>query len=110
MVSVGALLDAVGDWADFLGAEPDATALDSLRLHERTGRPLGSEAFVAGLEAALGRQLRPKKPGRKPAAQGKTMEGPKPRGGSGRTKARFGTKDRGTVGHSRAMRMVSPDS
>ena len=31
----------------------------------RTGRPLGSEESVAGLEGKLGRRLRPRRPGRK---------------------------------------------
>ncbi len=35
-----------------------------------TGRPLGSEAFVAALERDLGRPLTRRKPGPKPAARG----------------------------------------
>jgi putative transposase len=34
-----------------------------LRRHERTGRPLGSESFVDGLERALSRRLHKQKPG-----------------------------------------------
>lgn len=50
----------------------DASAAEEalFEQHERTGRPLGDEAFVARLEAATGRELAPKKPGRKPT----TME------------------------------------
>ena len=66
IAKVRPLLDAVGDWRAFLGDEPEAAMLESLRRHERTGRPLGSAAFVAGLEARLGRELRPRRPGRKP--------------------------------------------
>lgn len=66
VVTVRPLLDAVGDWRAFLGEEPEAALLERLRRHERTGRPLGSAAFVAGLQATLGRRLRPKKPGPKP--------------------------------------------
>lgn len=35
--------------------------LRPLRRHERTERPLGDEAFLAGLEEALGRTLWPRK-------------------------------------------------
>jgi len=49
----------------FFGQEAlSAEALDVLRRHERTGRPLGSEAFVSCLEQQLGRVLQPQKPGR----------------------------------------------
>ena len=41
----------------------------ALRRHTRTGRPLGSAAFLETLEAALGRSLRPHKPGRKPKSE-----------------------------------------
>jgi putative transposase len=34
--------------------------------HERTGRPLGDADFIAGLERATGRELAPKRAGRKP--------------------------------------------
>ena len=43
--------------------------VDSIRLHTRTGRPLGTEAFVEGVETAVGRCLRPRKRGRKPNDQ-----------------------------------------
>jgi len=40
--------------------------LKRLREHERTGRPLGDDDFLARLEKRLGRVLRRQKPGRKP--------------------------------------------
>src|SRR5262249_20732765 len=46
--------------------EPEAGALARLRAARRTGRPLGSDAFVARLEALSCRPLRRRKPGRKP--------------------------------------------
>jgi putative transposase len=52
------------------GAAPEA--YDALRRGERTGRPLGSAAFVEDLERRLGRPLAPQKPGRKPKAAGGT--------------------------------------
>ena len=60
------LLDLVGDWKACLAGGLDADARDALRRHERTGRPLGSERFVAALEARLGRALKRRKPGPKP--------------------------------------------
>ncbi|MCG3115250.1 MAG: transposase [Candidatus Manganitrophus sp. SA1] len=40
-----------------------------LRHHERTGRPLGEEGFVAKLEKGLGRILHRRKPGSKRSIQ-----------------------------------------
>lgn len=37
-----------------LAAEHRAAALEAIRKHGRTGRPLGSEAFLEGLEAGWG--------------------------------------------------------
>ena len=62
----GRLAAAVSDWRRFLAAEEDEETLSRLRLHTRTGRPLGAPAFVDCLESLLGRTLRPRKPGRKP--------------------------------------------
>lgn len=49
---------------------PDPGALaqsdEVIRLHTRTGRPLGSDGFVEQIEAITGRVLRPRKRGRKP--------------------------------------------
>ena len=70
LVSVAPLLERVGNWRTFLDEGIAAVALEDLRGHERTGRPLGADAFVAGLEDRLGRPLRPRKPGRKPKPKG----------------------------------------
>lgn len=43
--------------------------VDDIRLHARTGRPLGSDTFVERLEVMTGRALRPRKRGRKPVAR-----------------------------------------
>ena len=54
------------DWYTFLkGATPSEEA-NEIRMHDRTGRPLGDLTFVEQLEAKLGRILKPQKPGRKP--------------------------------------------
>ena len=64
LVTVAPLLERVGDWRAFLAAGVSDDALEAIRRHERTGRPLGGQAFVAALEAALGRTLGPRRPGR----------------------------------------------
>jgi len=47
------------DWVDTLRAIARShEAVDRVRLHTRTGRPLGSDAFVAKVEASLGRRVR----------------------------------------------------
>lgn len=68
-LSVGPLLEAVGDWRAFLDGGLDEEALEALRRHERTGRPLGSTAFVERLEGMLGRPLGKGKPGPKTATE-----------------------------------------
>ena len=62
---VGPLLEMCGDWREFLagGLSPEEAA--TLRRHERTGRPPGTTRFLARLERALGRVLRPHKRGPK---------------------------------------------
>ena len=60
------LLEYVPDFAELLNLPVEREALDLIRRHERTGRPLGDEVFLERLERRLGRQLAPGKPGRKP--------------------------------------------
>jgi putative transposase len=55
--------DHVGDWQAFLQDEDDHV-VEALRKTTRTGRPAGSEEFVAQLERLVGRKLRPGKAGR----------------------------------------------
>jgi putative transposase len=52
------------DCAALLGRGEEAETLRKLRSATRTGRPLGSDAFLARLERALGRRLRPQPVGR----------------------------------------------
>jgi hypothetical protein len=66
LVTAAPLLERVGVWRAFLSVPADADEVDILRRHGRTGRPLGDDAFVERLEASLGRDLRPRKPGPKP--------------------------------------------
>ena len=65
LVKVGPLLRLVGNWVTFLSQGLGAADEETLRKHERTGRPLGDEGFVERLEATLGRPLRKSKPGPK---------------------------------------------
>ena len=61
-MTVAPLLDAIGDSSAFLAVEPRSDEMDTLRRHERTGRPLGDGTFVASLEAGLGRRQPPLRP------------------------------------------------
>jgi len=66
LVLVRPLLEMTGDWRSFLKEESPCPSDDALRQRESTGRPLGSDAFLAELEEKTGRTLKPKKPGPKP--------------------------------------------
>jgi putative transposase len=66
LVRVAPLLAMVGDWKAFLRSAMPEEQLRALREHGRTGRPLGSSAFVGRLEKLAGRTLKPQKPGPKP--------------------------------------------
>jgi len=46
------------DWKKILQSKPDRIDLDRLRIHCRTGRPLGTDKFISKLETAIGRRLR----------------------------------------------------
>jgi putative transposase len=65
VVKVKPLLERVEDWREFLRLPEDERTLESLREHERTGRPLGDERFIAKLERLAGRLLHRQKPGPK---------------------------------------------
>jgi len=69
LATVKPLLDLAGDWEDFLSVPPTAEERRFLQRHERTGRPLGNPAFIAEVERALSRVLRPLKPGPKPTVR-----------------------------------------
>ena len=67
LVRVAPVLERYGDFAAFL-AQPadDEAAWRKLRMSETSGRPLGSEAWLAAIETRAGRTLRPQKRGPKP--------------------------------------------
>jgi putative transposase len=54
-----------GGWKRFLSKAESFEQMETFCKHKRTGRPLGSDAFVQMLEQKLHRILRPQKPGRK---------------------------------------------
>ncbi len=66
LVKVAPLLELVGSWDDFLKTPLTAAEIEKLELHERTGRPLGSNSFLKQLEQKTGRRFRLERPGRKP--------------------------------------------
>ena len=54
-----------GDWREFLAEGLSAEQAETFRRHARTGRPLGSDGFVARLERTLSRARRRRKRGPK---------------------------------------------
>lgn len=60
-----------GDFAAFLGEDFDeALTYAALRKAESVGRPVGSSAWLADMEARIGRPLAPQKRGPKPKGAG----------------------------------------
>ncbi|MCD6585412.1 MAG: transposase [Desulfobacteraceae bacterium] len=67
LVTVEPLLSIInGNWENFLAGASSSEELEEIRRHGRTGRPLGGTSFVSQLADMLGRDLAPRKPGRKP--------------------------------------------
>jgi putative transposase len=66
LVNVEPILTRVENWEEFISQETSPDILEQMRRHERTGRPAGGESFLKRLSQALGRDLVPKKPGRRP--------------------------------------------
>jgi len=64
------LKERITDWAAFLTEEQDDHLEQALDRPTSQGRPLGSAAFLAQLEARTGRRLRRGRPGR-PVGAGK---------------------------------------
>lgn len=54
------LAELVDDWRIFLSQDLDCASAEQMRLHQRTGRPLGSEDFLRSLEPIAGRALLPR--------------------------------------------------
>lgn len=66
----------VGDFAAFLEQPEDDAAVAALRRSYSTGRPVGTEAWIAQLEALTSRTLAPRKRGRKPKVQAEAAAEP----------------------------------
>jgi putative transposase len=66
LTDIAPVLERFPDFAGLLATEADEAAANALRLAETTGRPLGSADWIARLEAATGRTLRPRKRGPQP--------------------------------------------
>ena len=50
-------------WKKFLSVDAQESDMELFRKHERTGRPIGDDAFIERLERLLDRRLKPEKPG-----------------------------------------------
>jgi putative transposase len=59
------LASSIPDWGAYLREKTCETYIDLLKIHEKSGRPLGSEEFLDELEKRTGRRLKKEKPGRK---------------------------------------------
>jgi putative transposase len=65
LLSTSPLNLIVNDWGGLLSSDPDEVREENIRRAERSGRPMGSEAFIDNLERTLNRRLRKMKPGPK---------------------------------------------
>ena len=64
LVKVKPMLERVSNWDELL-ASGDQKLFDDVRMHERTGRPLGGESFMERVSSLVGRELGKQKPGPK---------------------------------------------
>jgi len=65
LVKVSPMLDRAANWHAYLESDLDDATIDVLRMHTKTGRPLGDDSFTDMLELKLDKVLRPLKRGRK---------------------------------------------
>ncbi len=66
LVRTSPLLERIAKpWQTFLASDVKEKQISKFRKHERTGRPLGGDAFVEKLEVVLARRLKHRKPGPK---------------------------------------------
>jgi len=65
LVKAEPLLKIVTDWQELLASDLAPDEYETLRRHERSGRPLGSDDFIAKVEKLTARNLKKQKPGPK---------------------------------------------
>jgi len=65
LIVASPLSEMIDDWREFLNNGIGVNDIEILRLHERTGRPLGNDNFITRLESELARVLHRRKPGPK---------------------------------------------
>ena len=66
LVRAAPLLERVEDWKEFVCEPLGAAEIERSRRHDRTGGPLGRDAFLRRFKRPLGRPVRSKNPGPKP--------------------------------------------
>jgi len=64
LVQVARNLKRFSDWATFIGEPLSEEEVARFERHERSGRPLGTPAYIKKLEERLGRKLTARPPGR----------------------------------------------
>jgi len=68
LVRVKPMLDRIDNWSTYLASNNDTSAIDAIRRHTRTGRPLGAAHFIKKLEQLTGKPIAPKRPGPRPSS------------------------------------------
>jgi putative transposase len=64
---------SAAEWKQYLGSAESPSERAVLRQFTHTGRPLGSDEFVAALEQSTARSLAPRKTGRRKTAKGESQ-------------------------------------
>ena len=64
LVDGHALDSRIADWARLLEDKAEDSEAMTVRTHSSTGRPMGNDRYVSGIEELVGRKLRPRRSGR----------------------------------------------
>lgn len=65
LVTVKPMLERIDNWRQYLATQDAEEEFETIRVHSRTGRPIGSDGFIDKLEQMTGNRLRKGKPGPK---------------------------------------------
>ena len=65
LVKAGPLTSIIHDWRELLSSDSSDEEYETIRRHERSGRPLGNDDFLGRLERLTTRVLKKQKPGPK---------------------------------------------